>query len=339
MLALLLVSCLFLLAPFISALLWAVVLCFSCWPLYLKLLRFVGNRRTLASLLMSLAMVLVVLLPFILVGIKLADNVRDVTGALQRWLDEGPPAPPAWLTKVPLVGQRAVRYWNGLAADSTTGMQTLKRLLQPASTLLLTIGAAVASGLAQFALSILISFFLFRDGTTAAGKLSTAIRRIAEERGEHLLLLAGKTVRGVVYGILGTALTQAIIAGIGFIIAGVPGPILLAFLTFFLSVIPVGPPLIWVPAAIWLFHRGQTGWGIFMLIWGVGVSTVDNFIKPWLISQGCEMPFILIFLGVLGGAIAFGFIGVFLGPALLAVVYRIVTEWISGAAPAKLVEE
>jgi predicted PurR-regulated permease PerM len=164
------------------------------------------------------------------------------------------------------------------------------------------------------------------------------VERIGGERGKHLLTVAGNTIRGVVYGILGTALAQALLAGIGFLIAGVPGAAVLALLTFFLSVVPMGPPLVWIPAVIWLFHQGHTGWGIFMLFWGVGVSSVDNVVKPWLISQGSDMPFLLIFFGVLGGALAFGFIGVFLGPTLLAVGYRLVTEWAT-TAPATTAAE
>ena len=123
---------------------------------------------------------------------------------------------------------------------------------------------------------------------------------------------------------------RPITAGIGFVIAGVPGAGLLALLTFFVSVVPIlGTALVWVPAALWLFHQGSTGWGIFMLVWGLGVANIDNVLKPWLISQGSNMPFILIFFGVLGGAAAFGFIGVFLGPTLLAVGFRVVEEWIS----------
>jgi predicted PurR-regulated permease PerM len=116
-------------------------------------------------------------------------------------------------------------------------------------------------------------------------------------------------------------------AGIGFVIAGVPGAAVLTLLTFFLSVVPMGPPLVWIPAVIWLFSRGETGWGIFMIVWGIAVSSIDNFVKPWLISRGSTMPFLLILFGVLGGAIAFGFIGVFLGPTLLAVGYRVIQEW------------
>ncbi len=217
-------------------------------------------------------------------------------------MDAGPPAPPEWLAKVPGVGRQATEYWQSLAADSSKLLEAAKRFIEPVSGWLLKAGLALGRGLLELALSILIAFFLFRDGGKAAERLGTAVDRIAGERGKHLLEVAGNTVRGVVYGILGTALVQAVMAGIGFLIAGVPGAGLLALFTFFLSVVPVGPPLVWLPAALWLFHQGSTGWGIFMLIWGVGVSSVDNFVKPWLISQGSAMPFLLIFFGVLGGA-------------------------------------
>ena len=180
----------------------------------------------------------------------------------------------------------------------------------------------------KLALSIFIAFFLFRSGATVGAWAAALVRHIAGERGEHLLTVAGNTVRGVVYGILGTALTQAVLAGIGFLIAGVPGAMLLALLTFFSSIVPLlGTALTWGPAAIWLFHQGSNGWGVFMLVWGCGVANVDNVVKPWLISQGSNLPFLLIFFGVLGGALTFGFIGVFLGPTLLAVGYKLVVEW------------
>lgn len=326
-------GCLLVLRPFMSALLWAVVLCFSTWPIYGRLLKLLGNRHTLAALAMSLGMILVVLLPFVLVGATLADSVKEFAAATRQWIEAGPPAPPAWLAKIPAVGQPATEYWQSLAADTTKLWQEAQRFIEPVTAVLLKAGFALGSGLFQLALSIFIAFFLFRDGLSAAGRLTSGVERIGGERGRHLLTVAGNTVRGVVYGILGTALVQAVVAGIGFLIAGVPGAGLLALLTFFLSVLPVGPPLIWLPAAFWLFHQGSMGWGIFMVIWGVLVSSVDNVVKPWLISQGSDMPFILIFLGVIGGALAFGFIGVFLGPTLLAVGFRLVEEWIATRRP------
>ncbi|HEY0551988.1 MAG TPA: AI-2E family transporter [Verrucomicrobiae bacterium] len=327
-------GCLFVMVPFTSALLWAAVLTFSSWPLYRRLLTLVGNRRTLAALLMTLALMLVILLPFIVVGVKLADHVGELTAAIRRGLDAGPPAPPDWLHKIPAVGGRLVEQWRVLATDSVKLLATARRFVEPASAWLLAMGVALGGGLVQLALSIFIAFFFFRDGVKVAEHLSTAVNRIGGERGGHLLNLAGNTVRGVVYGILGTALVQALMAGVGFVLAGVPGAVVLTLLTFFLSVVPMGPPLVWIPATIWLFHEGRTGWGIFMIIWGIGVSSIDNFVKPWLISRGSTMPFLLILFGVLGGAIAFGFIGVFLGPTLLAVGYRIIQEWLARKAAA-----
>jgi len=334
LLLVLLAGCLLVLRPFTSALLWAVILCFSSWPVYRRLLRLVGNRNTLAAFLMTLAMIVIILLPFVIVGVTLADNVQQLTDAGKRWIENGLPAAPEWLARVPVVGQRATEYWQSMATDTSKLWSEAQGSIETVSRWLLKGGIVLGGGLMQLALSIFIAFFLFRDGVAVGGLLTTAVDRIAGERGGHLLALAGKTVRGVVYGILGTALLQAIVTGIGLAIAGVPGAALLALLTFFVSVIPVvGTGLVWIPAALWLFHQGLTGWGIFMLIWGVGVSNIDNFVKPWLISQGSNMPFILIFFGVVGGALVFGFIGVFIGPTLLAVGYRLVGEWISTQHP------
>jgi len=324
----LVLGCLVVLRPFVSALLWAVVLSFTSWPIYRWLLRWLGNRRTLAALAMTLGMVLIVLLPFLIIGLTLADNVKELTLAARHWIEAGPPAPPDWLAKLPVVGEHATEYWQSLAADTAKFWAEAQRLIEPISSWLLRAGLALGGGVVELALSIFIAFFLFRDGAAVGQRLNAAVERIGGERGGHLLTVAGKTVRGVVYGILGTALAQAVAAGIGYFIAGVPGAALLALLTFFVSVVPiVGTGLVWLPAAFWLFHQGSTGWGIFMLIWGLGVANIDNVVKPWLISQGSDMPFVLIFFGVLGGAIAFGFIGVFLGPTLLAVGYRLVEEW------------
>jgi predicted PurR-regulated permease PerM len=279
---------------------------------------------------MTLSMVLILLLPFVIVGTTLADNVKEVTVATKRWIAQGPPAPPRWLASLPVVGQSAADYWQSLAADTAKLWTEVQRFIEPVSSWLLRAGFALFGGLLELALSIFIAFFLFRNGAAIAAQLTTAVERIGGERGRHLLSVATKTVRGVVYGILGTALVQAVLAGIGFLVAGVPGPAFLALLTFFSSVVPVvGTALVWIPAALWLFHQGSTGWSIFMVIWGLGVANVDNVVKPWLISQGSDMPFILIFFGVLGGALTFGFIGVFLGPTLLAIGYRLVEEWAS----------
>ncbi|HVM47992.1 MAG TPA: AI-2E family transporter [Candidatus Acidoferrum sp.] len=329
-LAVLLAGCLRVLWLFIFAMLWAIVLCFTSWPVYTRLLKILGNRRTLAALLMSLAMVLIFLVPFLIIGATLADNVNTLTAAAKQWLAQGPPKPPAWLEKLPIIGDQAAAYWESMASDTAKLWTQAQPVIEQVGSWLLVVGLALGRGVLQLALSIFVAFFLFRDGLAAAARLTAGVVRIGGERGRHLLEVAGNTVRGVVYGILGTALAQAVVSGVGFVIAGVPGAGLLALLTFFVSVVPIlGTALVWVPAAIWLFVQGSTGWGIFMLIWGIGVANIDNVLKPWLISQGSNMPFILIFFGVLGGAAAFGFIGVFLGPTLLAVGFRVIEEWVA----------
>jgi len=327
-LVLLLLGCLLVLRPFVSALLWALILCFSSWPMYRRLTALLGQRHTLAAGLMGLGMVLIILVPLIIVGATLADNVKDLTAAARRSFEQGPPPPPAWLVKVPVVGKSAADYWQSLSNDGGTLWTNARRFIEPVSSWLLKLGLLLGGGLVEVGMSILIAIFLFRHGSSLAERLTAAVDRIGGERGGHLLMIAGNTVRGVVYGILGTALVQAILAGVGFLIAGVPGAGVLALITFFVSVLPLmGTALVWLPAAIWLFYQGSTGWGIFLIIWGLGVNSIEHIVKPFLISKGSDMPFLLIFFGVLGGAMAFGFIGVFLGPTLLAVGYRIVAEW------------
>jgi predicted PurR-regulated permease PerM len=161
-----------------------------------------------------------------------------------------------------------------------------------------------------------------------AQRLNAGVGRIAGDRGRHLVHVAVITMRTVVYGILGTAIAQGVLAALGFWLAGVPAAPLLGLATFFLSPVPVGPPLVWAPVGFWLMAHDQLGWGAFILIWGVAVvSTADNVLKPLIISHGSHLPFILVLLGVLGGVIAFGFIGVFLGPTLLAIGYALIHDW------------
>lgn len=219
-------------------------------------------------------------------------------------------------------------YWASIAHDSASLFEDLKQYIDPLRASALASGAAVAHALLQLTLSIFIAFFFYRDGAALSRRLTAGVGRIAGERGQRLIDVAVATTRGVVYGILGTAIVQGVLAGIGFWFAGVPAAPLLGLVTFFLSPVPVGPPLVWGPAAIWLFAQDHLGWGVFMLIWGTAVvSSIDNVIKPLIISHGSNLPFALVLLGVLGGVIAFGFIGVFLGPTLLAIGFALVQEW------------
>ncbi|HTS23223.1 MAG TPA: AI-2E family transporter [Casimicrobiaceae bacterium] len=327
-LVVLVAGCYLVLQPFLTAVLWAIVLCCTTWPVFTRLRSAMRGRITVPALLLTLAVALVLLAPFVIVGISLAENANQLLEQGKRIIDEGPPDPPAWVARIPLVGEHARAYWAGIAHDSAGFLADLKQYLQPLQAFALAGAASLAYGVLQLALSVLIVFFLYRDGEAMSQRLSASVGRIAGERGGRLIAVAVATTRGVVYGILGTAIAQGVLAAVGFWLAGVPAAPLLGLATFFLSPVPVGPPLVWAPAAFWLFAHDHAGWGIFMLIWGVAVvSSVDNFIKPLIISYGSDLPFILVLLGVLGGVIAFGFIGVFLGPTLLAIGFALIQDW------------
>lgn len=327
-LAVLAIGCLVILSPFVSALLWAVILCFSTWPLYRRTERLCGGRRTLAAAVLTLLVALVLLGPLALVGVGLADNVTAVAGAVRVLLEEGPPDPPPWLAGLPLVGGRAAAYWQSLAHNGAALAAELRRYVSPAVQWVLGTGLSLGEGILYLSLSILIGFFLYRDGAAAAGRLEAALGRIAGDRGRRLLEVAGGTMQGVVYGILGACLVQGLLAAFGFWLAGVPAPVLLGVLTAVLALVPLGPALVWLPASLWLFKTGAVGWGVFIILWGLFVvGTIDNVIKPYFISRGGGLPFVLVLLGVLGGVVAFGFLGLFIGPTLLAVGYSLLREW------------
>ena len=327
-LAMLIVGVYFVLQPFVTALIWAAILCTTAWPLYLRLRALLGGRDALAALAMVLLLGLLMLTPFVVVGLTIADNADRMATWGREILASGPPDAPAWVAGLPLIGPTIAAYWNNMAHDTAQLFGLLRDYVEPLRKFALQSGASIAGAILQLALSIFIAWFMFRDGQAMIDRLGAAAQRIAGERGAHLASVATATVRGVVLGILGTALVQGVVAAIGFWIAGIAAAPLLGLLTFVASPVPIGPPLVWVPAGLWLINEGQTGWGIFVLLWGMlAVSTIDNVIKPLIISRGSVLPFLLVLLGVLGGAIAFGFIGVFLGPVLLAVAYALLLEW------------
>ena len=323
-------GCFLVLRPFLAAMLLALVVCVSTWPLYLRLLRSMKGRQNIAALTMTLSLVLVVILPLALVAYNLADNVTAFYDWVRQATEAGPPVPPAWLKEIPVVGGSADSYWHQIAIDPEARTALVNHLLDPTRRFLLAGGILLGRGVVVMSLAAFVSFFFYRDGIALTRFLSGAMDRVAGIHEENVLGIVRNTVRGVMYGLLGTALAQGIVATIGFFIASVPAALLLGVATAVLSLLPIGPPLIWGSATVWLFYQGSVGWGIFMLLWGVFlISGVDNVVKPLLISHGSKLPFILILFGVMGGVLAFGFVGVFIGPTLLAVGYGLLQEWVA----------
>ena len=321
-------GCFLVLRPFLTATLLAAVLCITTWPLYLGLLRKFKGRKSLAALIMTLSLVIIIILPLALIAYNLADNVTALYNGIRSAIESGPPAPPDWLKDIPVVGVRLDTYWH-LISTSREEMDALILFsLEPTKNFLLAGGILLGQGVIEMSLAAFVSFFLYRDGEALVRIINAAMDSLVGLNTSNVLDTIKNTVRGVMFGLLGTALAQGFVAALGFAIAGVPGALMLGAATSLLSLIPVGPPLIWGGAAIWLFNQGSAGWGVFMLLWGVLlISTVDNVVKPLLISRGSNLPFLLVLFGVMGGVLAFGFIGIFIGPTLLAVAYSLVQEW------------
>lgn len=332
--AFLAVGCAVVLRPFISAILWAAVLAYTTWPMLLRVEGWMRGRRSLAAFTMTTLIALVLVLPFVVVGITLAENVSRAE-ELFRFLQGGLPVEaPEWTRRLPWIGPALERAWPGFAQDTGEISKALKAAGSGAGKWFLTHSLDFGKGIMQLALSVVIVFVFYRDGERMTARIAAGAHRIAGDVSQRLLSVAGSTVRSVVYGIIGTALTQAILAALGFWAAGVPSPFLLGLLTFLLALIPAGPPFVWVPAALWLFHEGQAGWGVFMAAWGFFViSGIDNLVRPYLISRDSNLPFIIVLLGALGGIFTFGFIGLFLGPVLLAVGYALIREFTASHKP------
>ena len=326
--ALLVAGCLLVLKPFIAAIISAAILCFSTWPVYEWLERRFRGRSWLAALVMTLLLVLVLVLPLVAVALTYADEIPHLVEIGRETLAEGLPGPPSWVSSIPLVGESLDTAWRDLAGNRAKLAEMLKRLLAPARTLLVQLGILIGEGALQFTLIAFVGYFFYRDGAALVMALRNALNRVAGNLTGRLLDIVGGTINGVVYGIVGTGIAQGIAALIGFLIAGVPGAAMLAFFTCFLSIVPAGPALLWLGAAAWLVAQDQAGWAVFMALWGFFViSGIDNVVKPLLISRGSSLPFALVLLGVLGGVLAFGFVGIFLGPVLLAVGFNLVRSW------------
>jgi predicted PurR-regulated permease PerM len=333
--ALLLLGCFFVLQPFLGAILFAGVLCFSTWPLFVRLESRMGGRSWLAALILVFVMILALALPVALAAQSLVVHSADIVERVRNFIDNREAMElPQFVRNLPMVGAWLNDYWQILMQSRAELVALAKRLADPAKAMLLAMGASVGQGLVQVLIAIFVAYFFYRDGERVRSLLLEGMVRLAgPDHGARIISIAQSSVKGVVYGLLGTAFAQAVVAVIGFLIAGVPGAFLLGALTFILSLVPMGPVLVWGGAAAWLYFTDQPGWAIFMVIYGVAViSSVDNVVKPILMSRAGGLSMLLIVLGVFGGAVAFGFIGLFVGPALLAIAWNLIKVWLEPAA-------
>ncbi|CAI8758419.1 AI-2E family transporter [Pseudomonas marginalis] len=315
-------------APFWSALFWGAVLAFASWPLMVLLTRWLGGRESLAAGILTLGWMLLVAVPLVWLGFNLADHVRDAVALIKDIQVDGLPEAPTWLAAIPFVGERLVGMWNSIDEQGAALMVSLKPYLGQVGNWLLARSAQIGGGILELTLSLVFVFFFYRDGPRLAMFVHRLLERLIGDRAGYYIELVAGTVQRVVNGVIGTAAAQALLALIGFLIAGVPGALVLGIVTFLLSLIPMGPPLVWIPATAWLAWKGDYTYAVFLGVWGTFIiSGVDNVLKPYLISRGGNLPLVIVLLGVFGGLIAFGFIGLFIGPTLLAVAYSLLMDW------------
>ncbi len=330
------IGCTLVLYPFLSAILWAAILTFTTWPLYewVRHTLHLGHRGT-AGLMVALIAVIVVL-PLALAAPAGADDVNQIGRVVQDALQAGLPGSPEWLYEVPLLGGTFAGLWNSWAADLTVMVSFFRPYFGIAGQFGLAVLLGLANGVMLFLLALFVTFFFYAWGEHVSARVHIILHRIAGDQSERLIEVTGNTVRGVVYGILGTAVVQGILTGLGLWVSGVPRPALLGVIAGGLSVLPIGAPVVWIPAGLWLLASHHSFWGIALLIYGtVAISGSDTLIRPFFISRGAQLPFLLTMLGVLGGALAFGLLGIFLGPVLLGIGYALMNEWAAGAEPSE----
>jgi predicted PurR-regulated permease PerM len=309
---------------------WGAILAFSTYGPYLRLAGALGNRRGLAALLIVLAILVLLIGPVVYAGTAFATRVPEFVLAVQSRLASGTPPLPDWVSHLPLIGPRLQETWEAVAARNPEVVVRMRQFATPVFGAALGAALSVVQGIGLLILSVLFAAFFYLSGESLGAALHGAMRRIAGVQAPVLLALIGGTVKGVVYGILGTSLAQAVLCALGYWVAGLPSPGLLGLFTFFLAVIPGGPLLVIVPGAIWLVQQAETGWAIFLVVWTLAVGLgIDNVLKPIIIGRSSHVPFILIMLGVLGGAAAFGLLGVFVGPTLLAVAHAVLRDWVT----------
>jgi predicted PurR-regulated permease PerM len=331
-LLLLIVTTLWILRPFLLAGVWAVMLVVSTWPLLTSLQARLGNRRGAAVAVLTVGMLLLVILPLWAALTTIAGQAEQVTNWVRSVAEQGLPQPPDWVGKIPVVGAKVAAAWTREAASGREGLAA--RVAPYASDAVRwALGRLGSMGgmLIQFLMVVAFSAILYSNGETAARGLRRFGRRLAAQRGEDSVILAGQAIRAVALGVGATAVVQTLLAGLGLAVAGVPFAGFLSAVILLLCIAQLGPALILFPAVGWMFWTDQNAWGTALLVWSVVVTLLDNVLRPVLIKKGADLPLLLIFAGVIGGMLGFGLIGLFVGPVVLAVTYTLLEAWIEDA--------
>jgi predicted PurR-regulated permease PerM len=315
--------------PFLPAMIWATTLAVATWPLMLRVQRRLWNKRWLAVSVMTLALLLVFVAPFWLAVATIIQNFDRIVAWGSAITAFKMPPPPSWLEDIPLFGSEIVSLWLRV---QTSAIADLAAKATPyagsAAGWLVGLLGGFGITIVQFLLTLVIAAALYAGGERAEGLAERFGHRLAGARGRAAVLLAGQAIRSVALGVVVTALVQSVMTGIGLAIGGVPLAAVLTAVTFMLCIAQLGPGLVLIPAVVWLYWSGHPGWGTFLLVWSLIVISLDNVLRPLLMRRGAHLPLALLLTGVIGGLIAFGLVGIFLGPVVLGVAYTLLQAWL-----------
>ncbi len=326
------IACLWIVRPFVLGFAWAGTVVLSTWPVMLKFQRLLWGKRSLAVLVMTLLLLMLFVIPVALLVNSLVDN----SGPVIAWATKGDLALPTfeWLHSIPMIGDNLYSGWNTLVESGGSAILAKTRpYIGTTTTWFLGQAVHIGSFLMHCGLMLLFSVLLYAKGETLSNGIRHFAFRLAGNRGDAAVQLAAQAIRAVALGVVVTALVQSVLGGVGLAFAGIPNATLLTVLMLLCCLVQIGPLLVLIPSIIWLYWSGDTTWGTVLLLWSCVVGTMDNFIRPVLIRMGADLPMILILSGVIGGLIAFGMIGLFIGPVVLAVSYRLISVWMHEAPP------
>src|SRR5258708_18546431 len=296
----------------------------------IRLQSWLWHRRAPAVVIMSLVLLLIFILPFAVAASTIITNTERFVGWAQSLAAFNLPPPRDWLAAIPLIGAKASSLWASAAASHLEGLPA--RLAPYAGTVIRWfLGQAGGLGVMflQFMLTVAFAAIMYAYGEAAAAGALRFGRRLAGERGAQAVRLAGQAIRRVAMGVLVTAIVQSAVGGVRLAVCGVPFPVILTAVIFILCIAQIGPGLVLIPTIIWMYWSGDGVWATVLLVWTVVVLTMDNVLRPLLIKRSAKLPLLLIFVGVIGGLMAFGLIGIFIGPIVLAVAYTLLQTWIT----------
>ncbi len=317
------------LRPFLPAVVWATMVVVATWPALQGVEARLWGKRRLAVIVMTALMLAIVVGPIVIAVVAVVENIDAIVAWSKSITTLSVPAPPDWVGRVPVVGERLSTEWQRIA---TTRPEDLALAVAPYLRNVARWMIGQAGGLAllvvQLLLTVVISAILYSQGETVAAAALAFARRLAGDNGERVAILSAQAIRAVALGIVVTALVQAVIAGIGLAVAGVPHAPVLTAVMFLLGVAQIGTVPVLACAVIWLYWSDQTVWATVLVVWALFTASLDNFLRPLLIRRGADLPLLLIFAGVVGGLLAFGIIGLFVGPVVLAVTYTLLEAWV-----------